>query len=249
MIKTAYLRVYVPADGRRWPPYGGGPRHRVVRSTESFVWDEPIDDDAFLLEHGGRSYVCPRHPRLRMLEGLMAFAADFPTMPLVAGGRLDPYVRELEALRRREGARSHILSSPWHVPLRWFAAFSPEDRELYADAGRPSIRYRGSLARAVERLAWAAAVLDAAGFSEPVVDQVRDLERWLTEFPAEAIVELDYGSVAELFTAEALVADETCAEVRESLLALERGDVDEAGDRYLAAATRWAPHQALTYSN
>ncbi len=250
MIKTAYLRVYVPAGSvPPVPPYVDVQR-RVIRASDHFVWDEPLDDDAFTLEYGGRSYTCPRYPWLRMLEGLVAFTNTYPTLPLMTDQAILGYVEELSRLREdAPNIRSHILSSPWHVPLRWFAAFLPSDRDFTVEDGRSTIRYRGFVVDAVDRVAWAAGVLDDAGFSEHIADQVRDLEHWLGEFPRDAVVELDYGSVADLFSPGDLVVDESCADVRQSLLALERGDFGEAGDRYMAAASRWAPHQALTYSN
>jgi len=250
MIKTAYLRVYMPEElAGRWPPHADGVGRNVVRASDHFVWDEPLNEDAFELVRDGRRYLCPRLPRLRMLEGLVAFARSYPTLPLIPPGHLDEYTEELSRLRSAAAAGSHILSSPWHVPLRWFAAFMPADRELYDAPDGPAIRYRGNLAAAVDRIAWASRVLDDAGFSDQVVDQVRGLEHWLSEFRPDAVVELDYGDVAALFTAADLALDESCAEVRDSLEALERGDYDEAGEHYMAVAARWAPFQALTYSN
>ena len=81
------------------------------------------------------------------------------------------------------------------------------------------------------------------------VEQVEDLERWLKDFPAGSMLELDYSSVAELFSAVELTFDESVAQVRESLEALDDLDYEVAGERYAAVASRWAHAQALSYVN
>ena len=50
------------------------------------------------------------------------------------------------------GHRSHVLTSAWHVPVRWFTAFQPEDKEVYEVEGSPRIRLRADLA--VGRKGW-----------------------------------------------------------------------------------------------
>ena len=250
MIATAYLRVYVPASrAAHLPAHLPSRSGAVIRASEHFVWQEPQVDDALAVEWEGATYRCPRFPRLRMLEGLLAFTTAYPNMPLLAAREINRYADELAELKSDPGMRSHILSSPWHVPLRWFAAFRPGAREVYASGHGPSIRYRTTIGDAVDRIAWAVGVLDDAGFADGVVDQVRDLERWLRDFSVDALLELDYAGVASLFAREELVLDESATEVRKSLEALERGDYEEAGELYMAVAARWAPAQALTFSN
>lgn len=250
MIATAYLRVYLPANHAADLPAHLPPRRRnVIRASEHFVWQEPQVDDAFTVEWGGDSYRCPRFPRLRMLEGLLAYTSTYPNMPLLGDREISRYADELAQLKSEPGVRSYILSSPWHVPLRWFAAFRPPSREVYRSGHGPSIRYRTTIGEAVDRVTWAVGVLDDAGFADGVVEQVRDLERWLREFRVDAMLELDYAGVASLFPESEIVLDESAAEVRKSLEALERGDYEEAGEFYMAVASRWAPVQALTFTN
>lgn len=251
MIKTSYLRVYLPAErAGSWPAHLDRSDRTMIYASERFVWDESMVEDALAVEWNGGSYKCPRFPRLRMLEGLLAFSNSFPTMPLLTEGERTGYADELAEIRSRSPrVRSHILASPWHVPLRWFAAFHPSDREIYDRPGGISIRYRTSIGDAVDRVGWGARVLDEAGFSESVVEQVRDLERWIAEFPADAMIELDYADVADLFSDGEAAFDESAVEVRRSLEALERGDMDQAGEAYMTVAARWAQRQALTFSN
>jgi hypothetical protein len=251
MIKTAYLRVYLPVDGGGgWPAHTDRDGNTSIYTSDRFVWDESLVDDALTIRWNGVDYQCPRFPRLRMLEGLLAFSNTFPMLPLLTEGERTGYADELAEIRdRTPRARSHILASPWHVPLRWFVAFRPSDREIYDRRGGISIRYRTTVGDAIDRVGWAARVLDNAGFSDPVVEQVRELERWISEFPADAVIELDYADVAELFSDGEVTFDESAVEVRASLEALERGDMDEAGESYMSVASRWAQRQALTFSN
>ena len=250
MIATAYLRVYLPADrAADLPAHDPGGRRALIRANDRFVWHEPLQDDAFTVEWSGVTYRCPRFPRLRMLEGFIAHSQTGGAGPLVTETELRTYADELAELRTRPGARSYILSSPWHVPLRWFAAFQPQAREVYASGHGPSIRYRGTVGDAVDRITWAVHVIDDAGFADAVVDQVKELEHWLREFSVDAMLELDYAGVAGLFAEADLVLDESAVEVRKSLEALERGDYEESGEFYMAVASRWAPIQAVSFSN
>ena len=257
MAGAAYLRVYIPAEhapevaqrarpDRGWPP-------RVLTRGSFGVWHESVRDDAFAIDRDGVRYVCPRTPKLRMLEGLIAFHKAYlgPTASvLVPEAVADRAARELDMLHSRApGTRSHSLTAPFYVPLRWFAAFGPEDRELVHTADGLTIRYRTGLAEAVSRLEHAADVVEAVGFEDAVVEQVRDVARWLDPFPNEAIVELDYGGTAALFTDGELAVDESAADVRASVAALERGDFEEAGEHYARAARRWERGQVLANAN
>jgi hypothetical protein len=205
-------------------------------------------DDAFVTEWNGARYVCPRHTRLRMLEGVLAFSRTFPKIPLITEEEREAFKSELAA-RRSSDRRSHILASAWHVPLRWFGAFNPAEREIYDRRNGIGIRYRTELGEAIDRVSWAVRVLEGAGFPSPVIDQVRDVERWLAEFPADSMLELDYGTVADHFADADLTFDESAADVRESLEALERGDGETSRSAYGRAARRWASRQALTFAN
>ena len=256
MSRAAYLRIFVPE--RRVDPVlehvGAAARsHGVLTRGEFGMLHESSRDDAFVREIDGTRYVCPRYPRLRMLEGLIAFrnAYQGPTASmLVPQSAADRALRELDRIHdRRPGAKSHILTSPFYVPLRWFAAFDASERELVEEDGSLTIRYRTPVSAAASRLRRAVDVLDSAGFDATIVDQVVGVLDWMEDFPPDGLVELDYGSVASLFTRGDLVLDETAAEVAASLEALEDGDMQEAGERYAAAASRWAHAQSLSFAN
>lgn len=251
MIRTAYLRVYVPADrAGTWSPHNSPRFGTIVRASDHFVWGETIAEDAFSVEWQGRRYVCPRNARLRMLEGLLAFSAAHPGSALLPDRTLRSAADELAELRNeRPEARSYILTSPWHVPLRWFIPFVPEQRDVYQSPDGLSIRLRTSVLLAIEPVSRAIEVLEGAGFEDEVVDQVKDLERWLREFPSDAMLELDYASVAGLFSDGDLVMDDSVEMVAASVDALERLDYEAAGRAYAVVASRWAQAQALMYIN
>jgi hypothetical protein len=252
MILSAFLRVYLPAARA-----GGFEVHRapdgalrMARADAHFLWQEPTTDDAFRADWKGREYVCPRYPRLRMLEGLLAFSSAYPGAHLVPPSEVESAVRELTQLRASSPvARSYILTSPWHVPLRWFSLFMPDERELYQGTDGLSIRYRSRVSTGLERVGHSVEVLNQAGFDDSVVDQLHSLVQWLEGFPLEAMVELDYAGVARLFDDADLTLDESAAEVAASLDALARHEDEEAAVSYTAVATRWAKAQSLAYLN
>jgi hypothetical protein len=253
--RSAYFRLYVPqdaVDGYR-EHLGAASQSRVLTLGEYGIWHESVRDDAFVIDFEGSRYVCPRHPRLRMLEGLLAFrnAYDGPIAQVLVPEEVAVRAAsELERMQSRmPGVRSHILTSAFFVPLRWFAAFDASER-LIAEGERGfSVKYRTRRVKAIARLIRAARVLETAGFDDTIVDQIGDLFHWMEPFPDDAVVELDYGEVALLFDDAELVLDESAAEVGASLDALERGDLEQAGEHYAVAISRWAHAQSLLYVN
>ena len=251
MIPAAYLRVYLPeTHAAPWPAHVTGPTRPVIRASENFVWGEPGNEDAFVAEWKGGRFMCPRHPRLRMLEGALAFSHENPGSLLLSGSTVEYIAAELESLRSEvPDARSHILTSPWHVPLRWFTSFDAEEREMYNSPDGHSIRFRTSVGDALPRVKRAVSIVEKAGFDEGIVGQVKELEGWLTDFTSVALLELDYSRVASLFSGADLALDDSAELVHESLDALRRLDYESAGRAYGRVAERWAKAQALTYVN
>lgn len=251
MIPAAYLRVYLPEDhAGAWPAHVTGATRSVIHASERFVWGEPTGDDAFIAEWKGRRYLCPRHPRLRMLEGALAFSNANPKSRLLPARTVEGIAEELERLRSRiPEARSHILTSPWHVPLRWFTPFRSEDREMYNAPDGHSVRYRATVGVGLPRVERAVDVVEQAGFDEGIVDQIRDLRNWMAEFAHAGLLELDYARVATLFSGADLALDDSAELVHGSLNALSDLDYERAGRYYGQVAERWAKAQALTYVN
>jgi hypothetical protein len=255
MAVAAYLRVYLPERRHRGAlEHMAEPaRGSVLTRGEFGLSHESARDDAFVLEVGGDRFVCPRHPRLRMLEGLLAFRNSYDrstVSTLVPESVADRAAAELDRIYQRDpGARSHILTSPFSVPLRWFGAFEPNERLLVTEEAGLNVKYRTRLGDGLRRLRRVAEILDEAGFDEVIVDPVSDLIDWLRPFPRESLLELDYAGVASLFTEADLVLDESAADVAASIDALEQGEYEAAGEFYAAAAGRWAHAQALGYAN
>ncbi len=254
MIATAYLRVYLPAEElTAFPRHATAGGAEVLHASDIGLWQESLTEDAFAIEWQSRPFLCPRYPRLRMLEGLLAFHNAYPGMvgaTLVPEDVVRRAAAELERLyEENPSARSYILTSPWHVPLRWFVGFDPSQREIVASEDQLSIRYRNGRRDATRRLQRAIRILTRAGFDESVVEPVQSLLEWMSEFPEDSVVELDYGTVAGLFTAEDIVMDESAQHIDASLGALDDDDLDQAGEHYALAASRWAAMQARLYAN
>ena len=250
MIVSAFLRSYLPKGSLPQYLEHAGPVSGAIRGNEHFLWREPVMNDAYQVAWDDGIYVCPRHSRLRMLEGVLAFSNAFPNTGLIPEPQVVDASTQLEELRSQSSSmRSYILTSPWHVPIRWFSAFLHDERELYERNGFMSVRYRTRLGDAQDRVERAAQIVDGAGFESGVVDQVRALASWLDGFPAEGMVELDYGSVGKLFSEGDLVLDESAADTAASLLALQQGKYDEAGALYGNVARRWGRLQSLAFAN
>ena len=76
MIKAAYLRVYVPGDGSHEQSEPAPPRLREV--SEYGLMSESLNDGVLVVDWNNTQWVCPRHPRLRLLEGLLGFRNAYP---------------------------------------------------------------------------------------------------------------------------------------------------------------------------
>jgi hypothetical protein len=111
------------------------------------------------------------------------------------------------------------------------------------------VRFRTDVGSGRPRVRRAVGVLEQAGLDEAVIDQVQDLDRWLGEFSADALLELDYASVAGLFSEADLVLDDSVDAVAASIGALADFDYERAGESYAAVAARWAQAQSLLYVN
>lgn len=232
------------------------PRRHVdprLNVAELGILGEEPDGEDLAVSWGGRSFVCPRNTRVRILEGVLAFynayAASGSSLIVpetVAQRAADELVR---LSRAGPAAKSHILTSAWFIPLRWFVPFDPDQREMLGSDEVHGIRYRTDAIAARRRLQRALKALRDSGLDENVVQQVDDLAEWVAGFPRGSMLELDYGTVAGLFSAPELVLDETAFDIWESIAALERGDLEQAGEHYAAAASRWAAAIAVTFSN
>lgn len=262
VIATCYLRVYQPLSafsdeershwaGERKPTEVG--EHNAARRwlISASLPSEPVlvpGEGAFVRTYGTSMLVCPWRTRLRMLAGLIAFRGSVPEE--VA----DAFVPEEEALRAAHALarldedhpeiRSHILHANWHVPLRWFSAFDDSERILTEDKEGLRIRYEAPLSVAAARLEKALEILEGSMIDATVTEAVRELLEWLAGFPEEGLLELDYASVARIFTDDELLEDHSAAEVWVCLDSLAGGDVVRAGTIFGNLTDRWTEARA-----
>ena len=245
MTKAAYLRVYSPEVSSSTEPVPGFVKTYGLLSEEQ-------GEEAWTVESDGRRLVCPRNLRLRVLESTVAFASAYRGLGagLIPEAAAEAADAELKAYRRAHPEhRSHVLVSAWHVPVRWFVGFDPSDKEVYDGPNGPRLRFRADIESARRRITHAHQVLTTLGVFAGPAEELSHLVDWLSPFPDESMVELDYASVSDLFDPQELVFDDSCEQVHESVRALEAGDMLAAGECYGRVVTRWAPAFSVTFSN
>lgn len=251
VIRTASLRVYLEeaAVAVRGLPEARSQLPAPVAVGVALTM-ERAGDDAYSTEWLGKTYRCPRTPMVRMLEGLLALRAASSQLgpPLFPEAMVADARQRLEMLKQTDGGVAHILTSAWHVPIRWFVPFAPDQREVIETPDK-RIRYRQSVGDGIARLDRAMGILARTDIPPAITAEVRELRAWLGDFPGSAMVELDYGSVARFFDDEELVFDQSVADLWGSLDALACNDWQAAGDRYGSLVERWAVPMAIAYSN
>lgn len=245
MTKTAYLRVYAPEVK--------GSRDPVPSFVKSYgILSEGEGEGPWVAEWKGQRMVCPRNLRLRVLESTVAFAnalrgIGVGLIPDEAAKAADRELRTYQT--EHPNHRSHVLTSAWHVPVRWFTAFQPEEKEVYEGPEGPRLRYRTDIQSARQRMRRANDVLEQLGAFQAPAEELSQLISWLEPFSDDSMVELDYADVSELFDPQDLVFDESCQLIQDSIDALESGDMLKAGENYGKVVSRWAPAFSVTFSN
>ena len=245
MTKSAYLRVYSPGGSGSTEPVPG-----FVRSYG--LLSEPEGEAYRFVEWNGRRLVCPQNLRLRVLESTVAFANTFQGwgVGLIPEAAAEAADRELNDYHTAHpDHRSHVLTSAWHVPVRWFTAFLPSEKYIYEEEDGPRIRFRTDLHEARTRTGRALKILQGLEMFPGPAEELKRLIEWLTPFPPESMLELDYGEVAGLFDAEQVIFDDSCELIQESLDALAKGDMLRAGENYGKVVHRWAPAFSVTFSS
>ena len=275
---AAYLRVYEPlaafdgderryweqyvADGRAADREAGVATERLAAlravSTVPVRALPEVGDEAFVLDVDGVTLVCPWRTRLRALLALDGFRAELPDEVLeafVSRDLLDTADDELERLRADDGdLRAHVISSPWHVPLRWFVLVDPSEREVSLGGsggqvvGRQLV-YRTAMSRARRRTARALDVLGRSVEEGPVTAGVEEMGRWLEDFHPRSVVELDYGGLAHLLDDAELTQDESARDIAGALAALAEGEPQRAAAAYARVTARSKALQAVESAN
>lgn len=273
---VAQLRVYEPLaafpepERRHWAAYvaqGRAPQRADARGLErvaalrALVAASPglpaEEGHAAVHELDGVTLVCPWRTRVRAAEALVEWRdtlhedlADAFLPRAVAAAAVD----ELHAWQQDHAdLHTHVLSSTWGVPLRWFLAVDADERSV--SLGNGSVRtgrellYRTAMSRARRRLARALAVLRRTVGDDGVVGEVEELGRWLEEFHPRSLVELDYGGLVHLLDDAELLQDQSARDVADAVAALADGDTDRAGAAYGRVTARMKALQAVESAN
>ncbi|GAA1336743.1 hypothetical protein [Arthrobacter roseus] len=139
-------------------------------------------------------------------------------------------------------AKLHTRSAIWGIPFGWFVLFHEDDQtELVEEDGRiTTVRLAAPVHQCVERARSAVASLAIAAPELDLLEELTDLIEWLSAFQTGAILELDYGWVADL-----VYPDDSPMDVRHGIEALADGDMTGAAASYRRMAQRWIPVRQL----
>jgi hypothetical protein len=278
---AAHLRVYEPLaafdreERRHWESYlragnipsvQGGMAMEAAAAVRAVVGRVPgvmpvVGEHAFVTEVDGVTLLCPWRTRMRACEAIGDFRDPLPEeladmfLPRVVAEVAED---ELERWRvENPDLHTHIQTSTWQVPLRWFILVEADEREVAlgtAAAGTTrvsgrSLVYRTAMSRARRRTARALAVLRRTLDDGLVTAGVEDLGRWLEEFHPRSLVELDYGGLVHLLDDAELRQDESARDVAEALTALAEGDAGRATAAYGRVTARMKALQGVESAN
>lgn len=254
--QAMWLKSQVAAPRRLLPAELANGRSAPSLQTDVLVLD-PADVPDGQRVHG--PFVCPLELRARSAAALVTFLGD--AHPALKNVILDEGGFTQEAIRARtksaltdlSTSAAHTLSTTWTVPLPWFVLVDPEDRKLVLGSGRDDpkreLSWRTTLADAQHRAREAGDLLEQTfGDSGPgrVLFETR---RWLDNFHADSIVELDYGGLVQLFADPILEADTTAEEVHDILDALRSGNVEELAELFSDLREFWGDLAARERAN
>jgi hypothetical protein len=261
---VASLRVYEPiesfepADQLRWSQLAiTSPTSwdEQVRSLKRSITSQPANlkpDGAHLLEHEGKRYVAPWSTAARCWAALEDFKYTLPTSVIkffIPQTTEDSIKSTIDIV---EDKVSHILTSTWSIPPRWFALFTPDERLRGVNEDGYFTILRTSISNAKTRCTFThQAVLGAFG-QGAVEGEVAELLAWLEIFDSKSIVELDYGGLAIYLNKQliengevGLDADTSVEDVTTSIAGLASGDGTLAGRGYERLVSRWRRVSAL----
>jgi hypothetical protein len=278
---AAHLRVYEPLAAfdreqrRHWEQYvragniptvQGGMAMEQAAAVRAVLGRVPavmpvVGEHAFVTEVDGVTLLCPWRTRVRACEAIGDFRDVLPEeladmfVPRVAAEVAED---ELEQWRvEHPDLHTHIQSSTWQVPLRWFILVEADEREV--NLGTPAqgttrvtgraLVYRTAMSRARRRTARALAVLRRTLDDGMVTAGVEDLGRWLEEFHPRSLVELDYGGLVHLLDDAELKQDESARDIAEALAALAEGEAAQAGAAYGRVTARMKALQGVESAN
>ena len=267
MLPTPYvasLRIYEPIDTfetkdqLRWSKISNSTLTQVDEQNTSLSQIirgdlSTFKSDGFhLLEIDGKRYIAPWSTSTRCWAALEDFKSLLPSslIPFFIPQKLEESIKLSGEII--EDKVSHIVTSTWSIPPRWFALFSPADRLRGNNKDGAFTILRTTIASAKQRATFThQSVLDAFGVGA-IESEISDLIKWLEIFDAKSIVELDYGGLATylnnllLLNGEVgLDADTSVEDVASSIAGLASGDGALASRGYERLVSRWRKVAAM----
>lgn len=139
-------------------------------------------------------------------------------------------------------AKLHTRSATWGVPFAWFVLIHEDDlTEVIEDGGKVStVRVSVRIDECIDRGRKAVAQLAVGAPELDLLEELTDIIEWLEIFRRDAVVEVDYGSVADR-----VFPDESPMDVRLGIESLAEADMTGAAASYRRLASRWIPIRQL----
>jgi len=261
---VASLRIYEPLtafgqeDQSRWShisittPTDRDEQQRALRRT--IIAEPPALklDGIHILEIDNKKYIAPWSTAARCWAALDDFKYTLPpsVIKFFIPQTIEDSIKATQEIV--EDKVSHILTSTWSIPPRWFALFKPEERLRGVNEDGHFTIMRTSIGNAKQRASFAhEAVLSAFGVGA-VEDEIATLISWFEIFNPKSIVELDYGGLANYLNnlliqngESGLDADLSIEDVTSSVAGLAAGDGALAGRGYERLLSRWRKVAAL----
>jgi len=255
---VASLRIYEPVDSfevqdqARWSQITFEAKTHAEEQKRALIRIITCElqnfktDGAHVLAHHGKLYVSPWSTMTRCWAALDAFKL---TLPQSVVGYFIPIAVE-KSIREQtkiiEDKVSHILTSNWSIPPRWFAIFHPEERLRGQSGDSPFTIVRTSIAKAKTRALFTHEAVFSAFGQGPVEAEISELIAWMEIFDKDSIVELDYGGLAFYLDRVlscngegGIAADTSIEDVNTSVAGLASGDAVLAGRGYELLVSRW----------
>jgi hypothetical protein len=218
---------------------------RIIRSSADPFPDGRAEFTRSLSVEGHTLY-CPSQLVLR--AGLAAESV-LTTAPAPLAAVLLPesarakHQERVDRLAEESGTpRINTRESLWGIPFSWFVLFHEGDptEVVEEDDHIVTVRMTASWAKAISRARFAVANLALAAPEMNLLDELTTLTEWLEEFHPDAMVELDYGGVADR-----VFPDDSPSDVLLGIECLAEGDMTGAAAAYRRLASRWIPIRQL----
>ncbi len=139
-------------------------------------------------------------------------------------------------------AKLHTRSATWGVPFAWFALIHEDDlTEVVEDDGRViTVRITARIGDCIDRGRRSVAQLAIGAPEMDLLDELTEIIEWLEVFRRDAVVEVDYGPVADR-----VFPDDSPMDVRLGIESLAEADMMGAAASYRRLASRWIPIRQL----